>query len=87
MEDEPENYSLKIKYDANNKEKILRLLAEYKIEAEELKLKYAKNWLFVKQEIAAENFSELEKRLLEVDERIVVEKVKRYSLKKNATGR
>ena len=77
-----ENYSYKIKYAMKNKEAILNVLAEYKIETEELKLKYVKNWLFVKQEIAADDFSELEKKLLEVDDKIVVEKIKRYSINK-----
>jgi len=79
---ENKSYSLKIKYDSNNKEKILQLLAEYKIETEELKLKYAKNWLLVKQKIEADNFSELEKNLLDVDKKIIIEKIKSYSINK-----
>jgi hypothetical protein len=81
-----ENYSLKIKYDANSKEKILKLLAEYKIDAEELNLKYAKSWLIVKNKISVETFSDLEKKLLGVDEKIVVEKVKQYSINKKQGG-
>ena len=75
-----ENYSLRIKYNSKNKEKILQLLANYKIEAEELNLKYAKNWLFVKQKICEEKISDLEKKLKEFGEGIVVEKVKQYSI-------
>jgi len=80
MENKTENYSLKIKYNAENKNKIIEILASHKLEADELKLKYAKNWLVVRQAVAEEKISELEKRLLEVDEKIVVEKVKQYRL-------
>ena len=75
-----ENYSLKIKYNADNKQKIVELLASSKIVSEELNSKYAENWLLVRQEITDDKISELEKRLLEVDGKIVVEKVKKYSL-------
>ena len=80
MENKTENYSLKIKYDSNNKQKIVELLTSYKLDLEELSLKYAKNWLVVKNKISAETYSELEKKLLEVDGEIVVEKVKCYTL-------
>lgn len=75
-----ENYSLKIKYDGKNKEKILQLLAGYKLVAEELGSKYAENWLLVRQEIVEEKISELEKRLKEFGEGVVVERVKGYSI-------
>ena len=81
-----ENYSLKIKYNPANKQKVVELLASQKITAEELGSKYAENWLLVKQGVAEEKISELEKKLLEVDDKIVVEKVKKYSVN-DATGR
>jgi len=81
-----ESYSLKIKYNPDNKQKIVELLASQKIIAEELGSKYAENWLLVKQQISAEKISELEKKLIEVDDKIIVEKVKKYSVN-DASGR
>ena len=80
MENKPESYMLKIKYEENNKEKVLRLLADSKIEYKELKSKYAANWLVVDYPLAEKEISKLEKKLLEIGNEIIVEKVKEYKI-------
>ncbi len=80
MENKTENYSLKIKYNAGNKNKIISILTSYKLEADELKLKYAKNWLAVRCPVDEKTISKLEKKLLEIGKEIMVEKVKEYNI-------
>ena len=79
------DYLLKIKYSKGMKEKVISELEKYSLSAQELSSRRLENWLLVKatNPVAEQTISELEIKLKTLNNGILVEKVKRYSVNEN----